>query len=384
VGRGVRPPRDQTDTTEGWIVARFGWRLYQHFFKTYNEKVWGVPGQRRSRRLGGPADQEHVPAERVGSTPSTSSRSTVPPAKRKATDITSLIEEFQYPKYGPGQMWERVPGEGRGRRHQGPDETRVVAIRHEDRGAVTVVAATDGVETEYPCDDVISSMPMSQLVQAMDPPVPADVLEAADDLAFRDFLSVALVVPESASFPDNWIYIHAPEVEVGVSRTSGLLVALHGQGRADLPGPRVLRVRGRRLVDRSNDDDLIERGKRELAALGPGAPSDVEAGYVVRMPKAYPFYDEHYKRNVERLRDWLADCAPNVHPVGRNGMHRYNNQDHSMYTAMLSVENMVGGRPRHLGGQRRGGVPRGATTPRRGPGAGGRLLGEGVDGRIRS
>ena len=115
-----------------------------------------------------------------------------------------------------------------------------------------------------------------------------------------------------------------------------------------------------------SDEDLIEQGKRELGILGLVDPAKVEAGYVVRMPKAYPFYDEHYKDNVARIVEWLEDCAPNVHPVGRNGMHRYNNQDHSMYTAMLTAENIVDGlAPRRLECERRGGVPRGVrATPR--------------------
>jgi protoporphyrinogen oxidase len=339
----IRPPKDQT-TLEGWIAARFGWRLYKHFFKTYNEKLWGVPASKlqadwAAQRIKNlsllNAGMNAIFDELSKRFPSL--------AKRKQTDITSLIEEFEYPKFGPGQMWEvcqeKVTAAGT-KVHMG---TRVTRIRHEGGRAVAVVAATaDGVETEYPCDEVISSMPMPQLLRAMDPPVPDDVLQAAADLVHRDFLTVALVVPESASFPDNWIYIHAPEVEVGrIQNFASWSPYMVKEGRTCL-GLEYFVFEGDHLWNAS-DEDLVEQAKRELETIGLVEASAVEAGYVVRMPKAYPFYDEHYKANVHRLRDWLTDCAPNVHPVGRNGMHRYNNQDHSMFTAMLTVDNIVSG-----------------------------------------
>jgi protoporphyrinogen oxidase len=339
----IRPPKDQT-TLEGWIAARFGWRLYTHFFKTYNEKVWGVPANKlqadwAAQRI------KNLSLFNAGMNAVVDSLSERFPslAKRKQTDITSLIEEFEYPKLGPGQMWEVCQEKVAAAGTKVQMGTRVTKVRHEGGRAVSVVAATaDGVETEYPCDEVISSMPMSQLLKAMDPPVPADVQAAADHLAYRDFLTVALVVPESASFPDNWIYIHAPEVEVGrIQNFASWSPYMVKEGRTCL-GLEYFVFEGDHLWNAS-DEELVEQAKRELQTIGLVDASAVEAGYVVRMPKAYPFYDEHYKANVNRLRDWLADCAPNVHPVGRNGMHRYNNQDHSMFTAMLTVDNLVSG-----------------------------------------
>jgi protoporphyrinogen oxidase len=221
-------------------------------------------------------------------------------------------------------------------------ETKAVKIRHEDDRAVAVVAEHAGVETEYPCTEVISSMPMSRLLMAMDPPPPDDVLAAARDLRYRDFLTVALVVPDDGIFPDNWIYIHSPEVRVGRIQNFGSWSPyMVKEGRTCL-GLEYFVFEGDDTWSMA-DEDLVALAKTELGRIGLVPPADVEAGYVVRVPKAYPFYDERYKANVKRMRDWLADCAPNVHPVGRNGMHRYNNQDHSMYTAMLSVENIVAG-----------------------------------------
>jgi protoporphyrinogen oxidase len=221
--------------------------------------------------------------------------------------------------------------------------TRVVNVRHEGGRAVAVVARSrDGALTEYPCDHVVSSMPISQLLKAMEPPASETAVKAADDLRYRDFLTVALVVPEEYSFPDNWIYVHSREVQVGRIQNFGSWSPyLVKEGRTCL-GLEFFVFEGDETWTKP-DAELIEQGKRELAILNLVDPSKVEAGYVVRMPKAYPFYDEHYKTNVAKIVEWLDECAPNVHPVGRNGMHRYNNQDHSMYTAMLSAENIATG-----------------------------------------
>jgi protoporphyrinogen oxidase len=329
----VRPPKDQS-TLEGWIVARFGWRLYKHFFKTYNEKLWGVPVNKL------PAD---FAAQRIKNLSLFNAVVNALLPKRNQKDITSLIEEFQYPKFGPGMMWERCRDLVEAQGCKVVMNTRVVGINHADGTAVSVVAeGPDGARTEYPCDHVISSMPISQLLQAMVPPAAEPALKAADDLGYRDFLTVALVVPEEYSFPDNWIYVHSREVQVGRIQNFGSWSPyLVKEGRTCL-GLEFFVFEGDETWNRP-DDELIEQGKRELAVLNLVDPDKVEAGYVVRMPKAYPFYDEHYKANVARIVDWLQDCAPNVHPVGRNGMHRYNNQDHSMYTAMLTAENIATG-----------------------------------------
>jgi protoporphyrinogen oxidase len=263
--------------------------------------------------------------------------------KRNQKDITSLIEEFQYPKFGPGMMWERCRDLVEAQGCKVVLHTRVVGITHRDGKAVSVVAeAEDGARTEYPCDHVVSSMPISQLLQAMDPPAAETAERAAGDLRYRDFVTVALVVPEEYSFPDNWIYVHSGDVQVGRIQNFGSWSPyLVKEGRTCL-GLEFFVFEGDETWT-SPDEDLVEQGKRELGILGLVDPSKVEAGYVVRMPKAYPFYDEHYKANVARIVEWLEDCAPNVHPVGRNGMHRYNNQDHSMYTAMLTAENIASG-----------------------------------------
>jgi protoporphyrinogen oxidase len=326
----IHPPKDQS-TLEGWVAARFGWRLYRTFFKTYNEKVWGVPASEIA------ADWA---AQRIKNLSLFSAVVNALMPKRNQTDITSLIEEFQYPKYGPGMMWERTRDlvvEAGGSLVMNAE---VTTITREGSAAVAVTSVRDGQEQVTAASAVISSMPLPNLVLAMDPPAPAEVQQAARRLTHRDFLTVALVVPESASFPDNWIYIHSPEVKVGRIQNFGSWSPyLVQNGRACL-GLEYFVFEGDELWMMA-DEDLGVLAEKELIELGLVEPGEVEASYVVRMPKAYPVYDEGYLRAVDALRAWLAEAVPNVYPVGRNGMHKYNNQDHSMLTAMLSVDNLL-------------------------------------------
>jgi len=176
----------------------------------------------------------------------------------------------------------------------------------------------------------------------LEPPPPENVLAAAQRLHYRDFVTVALVVPEQRGFPDNWIYIHYPGVKVGRIQNFGAWSpSLVKEGRTCL-GLEYFVFEGDAIWS-SQDDDLIKLATEELVSIGLARHEDIERGYVVRMPKAYPVYDEGYAEAVEDIRRWMAIATPNLHPVGRNGMHKYNNQDHSMYTAMLTVENIVSG-----------------------------------------
>jgi protoporphyrinogen oxidase len=334
----VRRPKDQTNL-EGFYAARFGWRLYRTFFKTYTEKVWGVPVTELQSDWGAQR-VKNLSLFRAGW------EAIKPKSFRKRQDkskqVTSLIEEFNYPKYGPGMMWERcteLVTEGGAKVTM---QTRVTKVRHEGGRAVSVTAESNGgAPTEYDCTHVVSSMPMSELLRAMDPPPPPEVIAAADDLRYRDFMTVALVVPEANGFPDNWIYIHDPGVQVGRVQNFGVWSPfMVKEGRTCL-GLEFFVNEGDDMWTKA-DADLVEQGKRELEYLGLVDATKVEAGYVVRVKKAYPVYDSEYKKNVDIMRGWIAEACPNVYPVGRNGMHKYNNQDHSMYTAMLSVENILG------------------------------------------
>ncbi len=327
----IRPPKDQNNY-EGWLVARFGWRLYRIFFKTYTEKVWGVPVSDM------PADWA---AQRIKNLNLGKAVINALMPKRNQTDITSLIEEFQYPKFGPGMMWEAcrdkvVAGGG-----TVAMKTRVTAIHIEDGQATGVTLMHEGTATLQAASHVISTMPMNELVRALDPPPPDEVLRAGNDLHYRDFLTVALVVPEARGFPDNWIYIHATDVKVGRIQNFGSWSPYMVKDGRTCLGLEYFVFEGDELW-KSTDEELVALATRELAHLGLVNESDVETGYVVRVPKAYPYYDFEYKDNVEVICKYLDASAPNIHPVGRNGMHKYNNQDHSMFTAMLTVENILG------------------------------------------
>jgi protoporphyrinogen oxidase len=328
----VHPPKDQTNY-ENWLVARFGWRLYRHFFKTYTEKVWGVPANQM------PADWA---AQRVkGLTLGKAIVNAVLP-RHNQKELTSLIEEFQYPKYGPGMMWERCRDLVVVRGGEVRLGERVVGVHAVDGrvDGVTTMAST-GATTRVAAAAVISTMPMRELVAAIDPAVPDDVRIAGDALQYRDFLTVALVVPRAASFPDNWIYIHASDVKVGRIQNFGSWSPyLVKDGRACL-GLEYFVFEGDDVWTMA-DDDLVAMAAKELETLGLVGASEVEQGYVVRVPKAYPYYDTDYRRNVAHIVEYFDASVRGLHLIGRNGMHKYNNQDHSMYTAMLTVENLFG------------------------------------------
>jgi protoporphyrinogen oxidase len=327
----VRPPADQTNL-EGWVSARFGARLYRHFFKSYNEKVWGTPASAM------PADWA---AQRIKnlSLAAALRRALLP--RRGGTDVVSLIEHFHYPRLGPGQMWERCAERVGAAGCKVHLEQPVTRINRADGRAVSVETTADGAVTVYPCTHVISSIPLPDLVRAMEPPAPTDVVAAADGLRYRDFLTVALVVPADCAFDDNWIYVHSPDVAVGRIQNFGAWSEDMVQPGRTCLGLEYFVFEGDELWELA-DDDLVALGTRELAAIGVVSADQVEAGYVVRMPKAYPVYEEGFAERVALLRSWLAEHAPNVYSVGRNGQHRYNNQDHSMLTAMLAVENVLG------------------------------------------
>ncbi|MQA87521.1 MAG: FAD-dependent oxidoreductase [Streptosporangiales bacterium] len=332
----VRPPKDQS-TFEGWVAARFGWRLYGMFFKTYTEKLWGVPGTEI---------QADWAAQRIKNLSLGNAIVNALAPKRNQKKITTLIDEFQYPKYGPGMMWERAYELVAKNNGEVVLNTPVETISRDERGAVAVMAQQNGTSERRECDHVISSMPLSELVLLMDPPAPEHVRKAAADLGYRDFLTIALVVPDEDGFPDNWIYVHTPGVHVGRVQNFGQWSPYMVKEGFTCLGLEYFVNEGDELWS-APDDELIELAKRELEMTGLAKAHRVEAGYVVRMPKAYPVYDENYRRNVDTIREWLAAEAPNVHPVGRNGMHKYNNQDHSMFTAMLTVENILAGSNDH-------------------------------------
>ena len=327
----LRPSKTE-ENLEEWVVNRFGRRLYEIFFKTYTEKVWGIPCTEIRAEWAAQRIQNLSLAKAVLSAAS---------LNRRSTDVKSLINEFQYPRLGPGQMWEMCTDRVREMGGEVLLEQYVSAIETEDGRVTAVRVQTANGERRVEGEHFISTMPIRSLVRAIDPAPPESITTHADGLNYRDFLVVALILDEPKLFPDNWIYIHTPGVKVGriqnFNNWSAAMVP--DEGRTCL-GMEYFCFEGDGLWN-SPDEELIALASRELESLGLADPSRVVDGTVVRMPKAYPVYDSTYAEHLSTVREHL-DPIPNLHLVGRNGMHKYNNQDHSMLTAMMTVWNMQG------------------------------------------
>ncbi|MDO9117012.1 MAG: NAD(P)/FAD-dependent oxidoreductase [Nitrospira sp.] len=323
-------------TFEQWVSNRFGYRLYSIFFKTYTEKVWGIPCHEISADWAAQRIKNLSLKQAV--------RNALFGAKQgmDGSTLTSLIEQFHYPRFGPGLMWERCRGLIESQGSQTIQGVKVERVRHR-HGLVDCVQGRGaaGESLEYDGRHFVSTMPLRELVQALDPLPPEDVLKAAQALRYRDYLTVVLVIDRESVFPDNWLYVHSPEVKLGriqnyknwspymvpdASRTSlGLEYFLWDTDD----------------MWTWSDERLIELGIRECAQIGLIDPREVKDGTVVRMEKAYPVYDQTYQDSVGTIRRYLETFS-NLQTIGRNGLHRYNNQDHSMLTGVYAAGNILG------------------------------------------
>ena len=328
-------PHPTENNFEEWVSNRFGRRLFEVFFKTYTEKVWGMPCTEISadwaaQRIKNLDLFKAVKNSLIGSV-----------GDREV--ITTLIDRFHYPRLGPGMMWERLTERLRESGTPVHLETPVQELHHRDGriAAVTVGAADGGGNRELPADHVISSMPLRELLLSFSPPPPAEVRQAANRLRYRDFLTVVLIVRQEDVFPDNWIYIHSPDVRVGrVQNFGSWSPEMVPDASTTSLGLEYFVQEGDDLWS-SSDEALLELGARELAVLGLAPEESVVDGTVVRMPKAYPVYDDAYKEALALIRGYLSGF-PNLQVIGRNGQHRYNNQDHSMLAGMLAARNVLG------------------------------------------
>ncbi len=329
-------PSEQETNFEQWVSNRFGSRLYEIFFKTYTEKVWGIPCTEISadwaaQRIKNLSFQEALRSALVGA------------KKTKGGDvITSLIESFQYPRLGPGMMWERCEELLRAQGNETLRGVKVDRIRHRHGRVECVYGQTSaGEREEFAADQFISTMPLRKLMQSLDPLPPDEVLLAAERLRYRDYLTVVLVAKRESVFPDNWIYIHSPEVKMGriqnYKNWSPEMVP--DQSRTSL-GLEYFLWQHDEEWNWSNER-LIDLGIKECAQIGMLEPSEIEDGTVVRMKKAYPVYDQSYQANVDVVRNYLQGFS-NLQTIGRNGLHRYNNQDHSMLTGIYAARNIAG------------------------------------------
>jgi protoporphyrinogen oxidase len=321
-------PKGTEESFEEWVSNRFGKRLFDLFFKSYTEKVWGVPtteirAEWAAQRIKGLSFFSAAKAAFFGN---------------RGNKVKSLISEFHYPRYGPGQMWEAMTEEIR--RHGGEVRTGTPVERLVmENGEIKEVQAGDDTFTPR---HVISSLPLRTTVNITRPLPPPKLREAARGLRYRDFLTVALVLDGEDLFPDNWIYIHEPGVQVGrIQNYRSWSPWMVPDASKACVGLEYFCFEGDELWTMS-DDALVELAAGELDQLGLAPREKVERGYVVRVPKAYPMYDKDYRERVSAIRSWL-DGIGNLQQVGRNGLHRYNNSDHSMLTAMRAVDNITRG-----------------------------------------
>jgi protoporphyrinogen oxidase len=330
----LRPYRDE-QSFEEWVINRFGGRLYMHFFRSYTEKVWGISGKEIR------ADWA---AQRIKNM---SLFKVVWNAVTGANDTASLIEEFQYPRLGPGMMWEKVRDIVRDQGGKVNMRSQVVAVNRDENHVTSVDIrqwdpekgdlGTHRVDGEH----FINSMALRDLIHSFNPAPPKKVVEAADRLKYRDFLIVTLVLDHSDPFPDNWIYIHSPKVKVGRIQN------FRAWSPEMLPDPNTASIGMEYFCQKGDglwtmsDEDLRDLASQELEKLGLAKASDVIDAAIIRQPKAYPVYDGEYREALDVVEEWLKGLE-NFQTVGRNGLHRYNNQDHSMLSAMYAARNILG------------------------------------------
>ncbi len=333
-------PHKTPDNFEEWVTDKFGKRLFEIFFRTYTEKVWGMKCKDIS------ADWA---AQRIKGLSLSKAiwHSLLPQKSGKPRDkiIKTLVDSFRYPRRGPGMLWEAAARQIRNRGGNILMGQKVVAIERNVGGGWQIrTQDRNGIEQQFNCDHVISSMPMRDLAGSLAPPLPDTVSQAAAGLRYRDFLVVALILKDRNVFDDNWIYIHAPDVKVGrIQNFKSWSPEMVPDAGLNCYGLEYFCFEGDGLWNAS-DADLVGLASKELVKLGLAIADDIIEGTVVRQPKAYPVYDGDYQERVTAIREELETHYPNLHLVGRNGMHKYNNQDHAMMTAMLTVKNIMAGR----------------------------------------
>jgi protoporphyrinogen oxidase len=325
VNRGRKPE----ETFQDWVTSRFGKRLYAAFFASYTEKVWGIPGSEIRAEWA---------AQRIKDFSFTKAVLSILGIGR---EVTTLIERFHYPRLGPGQMWELLAERVEQRGIPVELGRRCTVVRHADGVVHEIVVQHDGIEQTHEVEAVLSSIPLSELVLALDPPPPPAVVTAARRLRYRDLCLVALVLDTEQSFPDNWIYLHDVGVRAGRVQNFGAWSESMVKPGTTCLGVEYFCFEGDEIWEMP-EADAVELAKRELASIGLIDATTVVDGVRVRVPRAYPMYDGDYALSVAVLRDYVQTFA-NLKTFGRNGLHRYNNQDHSMWTAILATVNQLDG-----------------------------------------
>jgi protoporphyrinogen oxidase len=322
-------PSAEENSFEEWVINRFGERLYNTFFKTYTEKVWGIPCSEiradwAAQRIKGLSLMVAVSNALFG-----------------GQQTKSLIEQFSYPKLGPGMMWNGfmdriIAGSGEVRLN-----SEVSAVLHDSSKITGIEYRSNGSTMHVTPEHCISSVPIPKLVKLFEPKPPAEVIEAAGRLSYRAFIIVVLIVDDPELFPDQWLYVHSPDVQVGRIQN------FKNWSRSMVPDQSKTSIGMEYFCNEKDqtwnmqDSELVAMARREMATLGLGDKDQIVDSYVVRQPNAYPVYDSAYKQSLQVLRRYLGNFS-NLQTIGRSGMHRYNNMDHSMQTGILAAKNCTG------------------------------------------
>lgn len=325
----IFPKKDEA-TFENWVVNRFGRKLYKIFFKTYTEKVWGIPGKMISADWAAQRIKDLSLKEAIFNAFSGG----------KGSIIKTLSSRFRYPKYGPGMLWERVRGIIEKQGSKVIMGAEVVSFKHNNKRLISSIVKKGNKKIEFAAESFICSMALSELVLCLNPKAPKKVVKAAEGLGYRDFLIVILIVKQRKVFPDQWIYIHDPRVKV--ARIQNF------KNWSNWMVPANFSCLGMEYFCSKQDEfwnlddkQLIGNAVSELGILGLSGPDYIIEGKVYRVERAYPVYDRGYLARLKIIRSYLSRFN-NLQVVGRNGMHRYNNQDHAMMTGILAAKNILG------------------------------------------
>lgn len=325
-------PCKEEFTFEQWVSNRFGKKLYNIFFKTYTEKLWGIPCKEIRAEWA---------AQRIrGLSLMTVIKNAFSPGNRGA--VKTLIDQFRYPKYGPGMMYEKLAKNIIERGGVIYLRSEIVKVTHNENLVKTVLVRTEkGEEFEYRAGYFVSSMPITDLILQLEPAVPPEVENAARNLRYRSFITINVILDRKDIFPDNWIYVHSPEVKMGRIQNFGNWnpYMLAESGKTAL-GLEYFCTEGDEFW-RMKDEDLIQLGLNELEKIKLGDRHSFVDGFVARVAKAYPVYNSEYPLYHEIIKDYLSNFS-NILPVGRYGMFKYNNMDHSILTGIYAAENILG------------------------------------------
>ena len=329
VSSQIRPYKNVRNFEE-WISNKFGKKLFNIFFKTYTEKVWGISCKEI---------QADWAAQRIKSLSLGKAILNSIGFMGKGR-LTTLIDEFHYPRKGPGQMWNSAKELIEKKGGIVELDTQLVQFNRKGDKIVSALVKNNGSLQEVSGNHFLSTVPLRELVQSIKPGAPSEVLEAARDLKYRDFFTVGLIIDRPSIFPDNWIYIHSPEVKVGRIQN------FKNWSPEMVPDPQMTTLGLEYFcfdtdeVWKKDDLELIEMGKEEAVQLKFASNEQILDGLVIRSPKTYPIYDEGYRERIEVIKNYLSSVK-NLQTMGRNGLHRYNNQDHSMLSAIYAIRNIL-------------------------------------------